>query len=304
MTFRFRLGKIPVSVQPWFFATTLLLNSSLSLDRLLLWTGIVFGSVLVHELGHATAVVAFGLEPRIDVHGLGGTTSWTGGSGLSHAKRIVISLAGPAMGFVAGALVVALRHSPVWPHTPSGDFLYGNLIFANFGWGVFNLLPVLPLDGGNVLSSALDAVMKGRGERPARIVSMAGAVLLAIGGAVFGFWWICLLAAFFVRTNWLGLKASKAREHDAPMRAALEKAYAALDAKDARGVLALAQPVAVGSQTAPVRAEALQLVAFGLLLEGRVAEADAAIAAMPQGFSPHPSLVALRASVSNPPSTP
>jgi stage IV sporulation protein FB len=301
MTFRFRLGKIPVAIHAWFFLTTILLSSSLPLSQLVLWTVIVLGSVLVHELGHAAAVVAFGLEPRIDVHGLGGTTSWTGGTQLSHAKRIVISLAGPVMGFVAGGLIVALGRSPVFPHTAVGEFVYERLIWTNFGWGLFNLLPMLPLDGGSVMNSALDALTKGRGERPARIVSIAGAALVAGGGALMAQWWIALLAAFFVRTNWQGLKASKAREHDAPMRAALEKAYAALDAKDAQGVLALARPVALGSQTAPVRAEALQLVAFGFLLEGRVADADAAIAAMPQGFAPHPSLLELRATVSNPP---
>ena len=84
------------------------------------------------------------------------------------------------------------------------------------------------------------------------------------------------------------------------MRATLEKAYQALDAKDAQRVLSIARPVALGSQTAPVRAEALQLLAFGFLLEGRVADADAAIAALPKGFAPHPSLLELRATVSSP----
>jgi hypothetical protein len=74
----------------------------------------------------------------------------------------------------------------------------------------------------------------------------------------------------------------------------LEQAYAALNAKDASRVLALARPIALSSRTAPVRAEALQLVAFGFLLEGRVADADAAIAALPQGFKPHPSLLEMR----------
>src|SRR6266480_620253 len=118
MTLRFRLGKIPVSVHPWFFATTLFLNYGLPLYGLVLWTAVVLVSVLVHELGHAGAVVAFGLNPQIDLHGLGGTTSWPGGSSLSYGKRIVISLAGPAMGFVAGGVAVALWKSGVLPHTP------------------------------------------------------------------------------------------------------------------------------------------------------------------------------------------
>ncbi|MDP9001146.1 MAG: site-2 protease family protein, partial [Myxococcota bacterium] len=270
----------------------------LSPGRLALWTGIVLASVLVHELGHATAVLAFGMQPRIDVHGLGGTTSWSGGGvGLSHGKRIVISLAGPTMGFVAWAMVFALRSLHVFPSTPLADFVYESLVLVNVVWGVFNLLPVLPLDGGNVLKSALDAMTKGRGERPARVVSIIGAALLVLGGLMMGQWWVALLAVMFISTNWRGIKDLEALEHDIPMRASLEGAYAALDAKDGQRVLALARPVALGSRTAPVRAEALQLVAFGFLLEGRLADADAAVAALPPGFSPHPSLLELRASV-------
>jgi Zn-dependent protease len=300
MTLRFRLGKIPVRILPWFFVTTIFINYGLTPTELALWTAIVLASVLVHELGHASAVLAFGLEPQIEVHGLGGTTSWTGGARLSHGKRIAISLAGPAMGFAAFGLVVALRRLQLLPTGPLGDFVYDSLRFVNLGWGAFNLLPMLPLDGGNVMNSALDLFTKGRGERPARIVSMGTAVLLALaGGFALRSWWLSLLAALFISTNWRGLKDLRARDHDAPMRSALEQAYSALDAKDGQRVLALARPVALGSQTAPVRAEALQLLAFGFLLEGRVADADAAIAALPQGFSPHPSLLELRATVTS-----
>jgi len=302
MTLRFRLGRIPVSIVPWFFVTAAFLNYNLAPQKLALWVAIVLASILVHELGHAAAVLAFGLEPRIDVHGLGGTTTWSGGRGLSHGKRMIISLAGPVMGFVAWIFVYTLRTLGGLPQTPLGEFIYGTLTFVNLGWGVFNLLPVLPLDGGNVLLSALEGATKGHGERPARIVSLAGAGLLAIGGALLMQWWICLLALLFGNANWQGLKDLRARDHDAPMRASLEKAYEALDAKDAARVLALARPVALESQTVPVRAEALQLVAFGFLLEGRLADADAAIAALPQGFAPHPSLLQLRATVAGPPS--
>jgi hypothetical protein len=79
------------------------------------------------------------------------------------------------------------------------------------------------------------------------------------------------------------------------MREALAKAYAALERKDGVRVLELARPVALQPTTPTVRAEALQLVAFGFLLSGRLADADAAIAALPEGFAPHPTLLELRA---------
>jgi Zn-dependent protease len=292
----FRLGKIPVRIQPSFFLIAVLFGLiGTDLRILVAWVAIVFVSVMLHELGHATMGLAFGLSPSIELHGMGGTTSWSSSSTtLTTARRIAISLAGPGAGFVVAALVrYALRG--VFPPTPLGAFVYDNLLFVNFGWGVLNLLPMLPLDGGNVMTQLLNAVTGGRGERPARIVSIVVASLAVPAALLFQNWWAGLLAVSFIAANFSGLRAARAREHDAPMLPALEQAYAALNAKDAARVLLLARPVALSSQTAPVRAEALQLVAFGFLLEGRVADADAAIAALPQGFKPHPSLLEMRA---------
>jgi Zn-dependent protease len=306
MSLSFRLGRIPVRILPSFFLTTVVLNFGLvqaDPRKLVVWLAIVLASVLVHELGHALAGIAFGLQPRIDLHGFGGTTSWAPSGRTSPAKRIVISLAGPGMGFVAGLAVMALRaafgRQPVGPDGSLADFAYGNLLFVNFGWGILNLLPMLPLDGGNVLTHALDIAMPGRGERPARMVSLIVAALATAGAIATQWWWPALLGGSFIASNWRGLKDLKAREHDAPMRTELEAAYAALDAKDGQRVLALARPVALGSQTAPVRAEALQLLAFGFLLEGRVADADAAIAALPSGFAPNASFLDMRATLTS-----
>jgi Zn-dependent protease len=298
MTLSFRLGKIPVRVRPSFFLTAVLLglyNTNLLL--LVSWAVIVFASVLLHESGHAMMGLAFGLNPQIDLHGMGGTTSWTTPREISTARRIAISLAGPGAGFVAAAIVRYGLGPSAFPQTPWGDFLYQALLFVNFSWGVLNLLPMLPLDGGNVMAQILNALTKGRGERPARIVSLVVAGLAMPYAVWIQSWWGALLALSFIATNWRGLKDLSAREHDAPMQSALKQAYEALDAKDAARVLDLARPVALRSRTAPVRAEALQLVAFGFLLDGRVPDADAAIAALPTGYAPHPSLLELRARV-------
>jgi hypothetical protein len=213
---------------------------------------------------------------------------------MSPARLIAISLAGPFAGFLVAAIVRYAVGPGVFPPTPLGAFVYENLIFVNFGWGVLNLLPMLPLDGGNVMTQLLNALTGGRGERPARVVSIVVASLAVAVALLFQYWWGGLLAASFIASNVRGLRDATARAHDAPMLPVLEQAYAALNAKDASRVLALARPIALSSRTAPVRAEALQLVAFGFLLEGRVADADAAIAALPQGFKPHPSLLEMR----------
>src|SRR5260370_39962134 len=95
----FRIGKIPVRVLPSFFLVTLLFNLSANPSVLAVWMAVVFVSVLLHELGHASAGLAFGLEPRIDLHGMGGTTSWATARTLPTWQRVAISLAGPVAGF-------------------------------------------------------------------------------------------------------------------------------------------------------------------------------------------------------------
>lgn len=296
MTLSFRLGKVPVRVAASFFLVTALLGmNGGDLVSSIAWVLVVFASVLLHEFGHASMGMAFGLEPRIDLHGMGGTTSWATQRALSTGQRIAISLAGPGAGFAAAAIVYWGIGHDAFPAAPWGRALYAALLEVNFLWGVLNLLPMLPLDGGNVMAQVLNAITKGRGERPARIVSLAVAGLAMLLAMRTQSWWGAILSMSFIASNWRGLKDVAARDHDAPMQEALRRAYEALDAKDGARVLDLARPIALQSRTDPVRAEALQLVAFGFLLDGRVLDADAAIAALPKGYSPHPSLLEMRA---------
>ena len=290
----FRIGAIPVQILPSFFLMTVLLNVRLSnVSELIAWALVVLVSVLAHELGHAAVARAFGLAPQIQLHGMGGTTSWASGRALSVAQRIAISLAGPCAGFLVAACIRYGIPQSAW-RSELGAMLYSDLLFVNFGWGILNLLPMLPLDGGNVMAELMNALTHGRGERPARIFSIAVAALAALLALRIGWWWPCLLAVSFAASNWQRLSFLKDVETDAPLRKELEDAYIELDAQRGARVIAIAQPVSVRARTQGVKAEALQLLAFGYLLENRVADADAAIASLPRGFAPHPRLVELR----------
>jgi Zn-dependent protease len=177
---------IPVRVHPMFWLVTAILGSAgsnTSAQRLLSWVAAVFLSILIHELGHALAFRRFGFEPWITLYGMGGLAS-SNARRLDPRTDIAISLAGPAAGFVLAAVIVGLMGlggHPVrflfgWPEIVHWRFdsifnlrlvtLVHDLLFVNIWWGLVNLLPIYPLDGGRVarsvfeLSDSRDALRK------------------------------------------------------------------------------------------------------------------------------------------------
>jgi len=126
--------------------------------------GIIFGAVVIHELGHALVAMREGLHPKaIILLPIGGITLLEDSqpaapTGQATWKRDVrIALAGPLINIVvalAGA-AIALSKFPeaqLWaiPHVHSNHLLR-SLVWANLYLGLFNLLPAYPMDGGHVL---------------------------------------------------------------------------------------------------------------------------------------------------------
>jgi Zn-dependent protease len=296
----FRLGPFPVRIHLSFFLTSFLLSGAWDdATRLLLWVAIVFVSVLIHELGHAIAGRAFGLEPQIDLHGMGGTTSWKSGRDVSRGKSIVISGAGPAFGLIVGGALIALLAVGV-VHAPEGTVaqtIVGMVLYVNVGWSLFNLMPMLPLDGGNILRALLRSAKQPiRGERAARIVSIVTAgIIAAIAIAAWKSWYIAILAGLFAYQNIQALSALSALENDAPLHDELAKAYDALARRDPESVLRTAEPIVKRAKSAAMVAEALQAMAFAYLMLGRIEEADAAMHRLPVGFKPHAEWLEARA---------
>ena len=77
----------------------------------LTWIVAVFLSILVHELGHALVMRAYGFRPWITLYGLGGLASYDQGhafrsKGSGPLGQILICLAGPAAGFLLAAVLV------------------------------------------------------------------------------------------------------------------------------------------------------------------------------------------------------
>ena len=186
----FNVLGIPARIHPGFWIMAFILgfsSSSFAGERpqplqTLVNIMIILVSIMVHELGHAILQRRFGFSSRIVLYHLGGLAIADQGFAGFEKRRgrrdtwesIVISLAGPAAGFVLAALIVlivflcrgsvsfALQSFPrLWDvdlpagAAPNVYLMVDFALFVNIFWGLMNLVPVLPLDGGQVARALL-----------------------------------------------------------------------------------------------------------------------------------------------------
>ncbi len=112
----------------------------------------VFGSVLLHELGHALTARMFGVPTRqIILTPIGGMAEIEA-SDLRPREELFIALAGPAVSLLLGTILLFLA-GLFGTFSPFG-FVAG-LAWANLAIGLFNLVPAFPMDGGRVLRAGL-----------------------------------------------------------------------------------------------------------------------------------------------------
>lgn len=173
-------GKIPIIIHPFFWLFAFLigwLNSSTLLGSLL-WVAIIFVSVLIHEFGHALSALFFKQKVQIQLIPLGGLTSYEGPK-LRLWQQFIITFNGPLFGFflfvlATAALRIELFHSPILVGVVRATQI------ANLFWTVVNLLPVLPLDGGQLLRIVLEAIFGVKGFKAALFIGALLAILLAL----------------------------------------------------------------------------------------------------------------------------
>lgn len=181
----FRLFGIPVRVQPWFWIVMAFLGSS-TLDRgpiyLALWVGCGFFSILVHELGHALAYRAFSGWAMITLVPFGGITqanieprpAW---------RRLVVSAAGPLAGFALVAVVFGV--DLLTGFSLRNSYTHAVVIFLlvqGIFWNLLNLLPIWPLDGGNIMRELFAMMRLRNGDILTHTISIGVAGFLALLG--------------------------------------------------------------------------------------------------------------------------
>lgn len=201
----FTVTGIPVRVLPTFFLFVVIMGLGFPMERLVIWIVVVFVSILLHELGHAVAYRAFGVQPSVVIHGFGGLTF---GRSLSTGRDLVVSLAGPAAGFALGVPVLLLADSLAPPTAdPLLRFVVSMIAFVNIFWGVINLLPVLPLDGGHATVALTSLLLRRDTTRGVRVVSIIVAILVALVALERGAVFLTVLFGLFAFTNARELRA-------------------------------------------------------------------------------------------------
>jgi Zn-dependent protease len=207
---RFRVFGFPVTIDISFVVIVAILGWQPGgvLRDFVIWLLIVPLAVLVHELGHAFVARTTGASPSIHLAGLGGLTTYLPPQPPSRARNIAISVAGPAVGIVIGLVLLAYGRG-VGVHSELERSIVDTATFTTLGWSILNLLPILPLDGGQTMRELLPGSPAKRATRAA-LVSVVAAVAAALLALKFNFVFGALLALFFVLSNVGTLRTARA----------------------------------------------------------------------------------------------
>lgn len=273
----FSINRIPVFIQPWY----LLLLAFFSFGQDLL-TGVIFAgcvtvSLLVHEFGHATFAARYRLNPKVVLHGWGGLCAHDRAAKDSHDALIIA--AGPAAGFVLGfACLGAYFLFPEFIATrPMLNQIVTTLVFINIFWSIFNILPLWPLDGGQL--ARLGALRIFRPVLAERIVH-ATAICIAILCALFaglvlreGFMvLVCLLLGYenikYLKTN---RPAGAIRNRHTHSHKLLEKAWQALELSHYTEAARIGHQIrSEPNLTERLDGQAWEIITLATLLEGKL----------------------------------
>lgn len=290
MNLELRLFDIPIRLRIWFVPTAFLLGIlnpevGASPARMGIWMLVLGSAILAHELGHAFAAKAYGWGPRIDVAFVGVTT-FDRRTEVSRAKRILLVVLGPLVGLAIGAMAhSALVNSPL-PRGSLAWFTLDAMRLVNLAWGLGNLVPILPLDGGHVVAELASAVFPKRGLRIAATWSIVVCVVAGFVAAYVDRFDISLFAALLAFRNHRILDLAKRSQELVLSTKPRDLAYLALTRNDAMAVVEHAGRAREEATSDAEADEASYLLAWGHFLAERPTEARTALATM-RGTRPH-----------------
>ncbi|NJL62832.1 MAG: site-2 protease family protein [Methylacidiphilales bacterium] len=242
---------IPLFLDPlWFLIFALsTLNFGFAYQEwgtVLAWSGAVamslllFSSVLLHELGHSLAAKSQGIKVNSITLFLFGGIAAIEEESKTPGKAFQVAIAGPLVS-IGLFVLLTLSLNILSTNTPASIVL-ADLARINLVLALFNLIPGLPLDGGQVLKAA---IWKATGNRfkavrgAARAGQVLGYTAIALGLAVDFFTsdlgtglWIALLGWFGIRnaTNYLRVTSLQETLLETTVAEAMTRDFRVVDA--------------------------------------------------------------------------
>lgn len=316
MNTHFTVFRVPVHVQPFFWLMAAVFgyqsHSHGEWISFALWFPIMFFAILLHELGHAIVGRAFGATPMVILTGWGGLTQLHGAR-IPPGRSAIVSFAGPLVGLVIGGAAFCTQAFAPIPHTQVLNLALSDIVFTNCVWAIFNLVPIVGLDGGNIMSSLLEKAFGLGGVRTAHLISIFVAVGLATLSLVLSqaagqrpSLWILFIFGMLAMNNYRAWQAqsrwsdklrpqpgSVAKPSAPPSAApeagidtAIERGFRALEDRNAVMVRMIAESLAPRVRTDEHRVQVAHLLAWGRLLSGDPTGARRALEMLPAGQLP------------------
>ena len=188
-----RMFGAEVRIRPIFWASCVLLGLPYyqypeigGMGAFWFWIAAVLVSLLAHETSHILVARLFGVRPRSVLSALGGQVY--GLDELKRWQRVLVLLAG-VLGnlLIYGILWLATSERTPLPVARLGrewSTFIGNAVVVsmmiNALWGLLNVLPLWPLDGGRIAVEVGDALLGRRGQTLALLLSLAVCLLLSL----------------------------------------------------------------------------------------------------------------------------
>jgi len=219
----FAIFGIPVRIHPFFWLVGLLLGMDNNVQGMIIWIAALFLCILVHELGHALVLKAFGVYSWITLYGMGGLASYDPGQARRAGadgtlKQIAISAAGPGAGFLLAALVAGGVFLAAIAGTnllnPKGGPLgihylalfIRSVLFICIVWGIVNLLPIYPLDGGQISREIFLRILPRTGIYHSLMLSIFTGGGLALFGLMHTQYFVAILFGYLAFSSYQALQ--------------------------------------------------------------------------------------------------
>ena len=179
-----------------------------------LWlAGSIAVLTLVHELGHALAARRTGAHAEISLGFLAGYASYRPSRDLKRREQAWISFAGPLVHItVAVVALLAMGVNPLSVDSVTSSPASAAIWWAGPVIGGMNLIPVLPLDGGNIVTYGLDAIVPGRAQRLMLWFSIAITVAASLVLVITGRSGFVLFLGFLLITQLQMLQAGRPQQ--------------------------------------------------------------------------------------------